>query len=350
MTEEHSTPDTAPPTPGAEKAPRARGVGLTVLIALFALACAGGAGFYAWQQQKMIEARFADLERNLNEQLAQRATLDALELVRKELNGLRQSLQAQQQSFTQDTAQRLDALRAELATQQQALDTLRTLAGRDERLWRLGEIERLLTAAQTRLRLLDDSATARLLLQEADRLAALLGGEALPLREAMQQAGAHLGSPQLDREGLALRLTQLAESLPDLPRAKPIDAPRDTSTEGWWMRAQNWLGSWLHIEHKAAGSERDPTLAAAANQLLQARRALLARDTPQALARVREVFALASRQLDGHDPRALAALDELNDILSALEQPAPGLTDLTPAFTALRALHRAHEATLSSGD
>lgn len=214
MMEQPSTPDTdAAPhaSPGAEKPPRPRGAGLALLVAVFALAGAGGAGFYAWQLQHTLAARLADLEQGMSEQLAQRASLDALGFLRKELDSLRQSLEAQQQTLTQDTTQRLDALRADLATQQQALDTLRTLTGRDEWLWRLGEIERLLTAAQTRLRLLDDTATARLLLLEADRTAAPLGGEALPLREALQQASTQLGAPQFDREGLALRLTQLAE-------------------------------------------------------------------------------------------------------------------------------------------
>jgi uncharacterized protein HemX len=347
MTEDRSTPDTdtvTPASPAAEKPPRPRGAGLALLLALLALAGTGGAGFYAWQQQQALTTRIAGLEQGLHEQLAQRASLDALGLLRKELDSLRQSLEAQQQH--------LDALRAELATQQQALDALRTLTGRDERLWRLGEIERLLTAAQTRLRLLDDAATARLLLQEADRTAAPLGGEALPLREAMQQAASAIHGTPLDREGLALRLTQLAEILPDLPRIKPAaEQVENAPTEGWWPRAKAWVSGWLHIERKGApAAERDQALLEAANALLQARRLLLARDTAQALERVRQAAEAARAHLDGHDTRALAALDELNDLSATLAQPAPTMVDLTPAFTALRALRATGPSTIPQGD
>ncbi|MEW6727792.1 MAG: uroporphyrinogen-III C-methyltransferase [Pseudomonadota bacterium] len=355
MMEQPSTPDTDTATaasPGAEKPPRPRGGGLALLVALLALAGTGGAGFYAWQQHQTLAARIADLERGMNEQLAQRASLDALGLLRKELDSLRQSLEAQQQSLTQDTTQRLDALRAELATQQQALDALRALTGRDERLWRLGEIERLLTAAQTRLRLLDDTATARLLLQEADRTAAPLGGEALPLREAMQQVTSGLNGAHLDREGLALRLTQLAETLPELPRIKPsTEHVENAPAEGWWPRVKAWVGGWLHIERKTApAAERDQALLEAANKLLQARRALLARDTPQALELVRQAAEAASARLDGHDTRALGALDELADITTELARPTPTMVDLTPAFTALRALRAAGETATLQGN
>ncbi|MGD9709260.1 MAG: uroporphyrinogen-III C-methyltransferase [Halothiobacillaceae bacterium] len=352
MTEERSTPEadsTTPASPSAEKParqPRPRGAGVAVLLAFVALACAGGAGLLAWQQQQasdLLSARLTGLDQTLNQQLARHATLDALAELRRDMDTLRQSLDDRQQALTQDTASRLDALRAELATQQQALDTLRALTGRDERLWRLGEIERLLTAAQTRLRLLDDAATARLLLQESDRTAMPLGGEALPLREALQQAIAGTNGTHLDREGIALRLTQLAEALPELPRAKPtaeaIEAP---PADGWWAQTKAWVGGWLHIERKAAPApDRDPALAEATTRLLQARRALLARDTEQAQALVRQTVETAHAHLQTGDARVRAALDDLADIAAELARPAPTMVDLTPAFTALRALRAA---------
>ncbi|HET20199.1 MAG TPA: hypothetical protein ENO16_06285, partial [Chromatiales bacterium] len=259
------------------------------------------------------------------------------------------------QALTQETTSRIDALRAELESlrgearaQQQALDALRALTGRDERLWRLGEIERLLTAAQTRLRLLDDAATARLLLQEADRTAAPLGGEALPLREALQQAAAGTNGARLDREGLALRLTQLAEALPGLPRAQVNGtAAEDVPADGWWARAKDWMGGWLHIERKApisAEAGRDRALLDAATHLLQARRALLARETTQALGLVRQAADTATTRLEAGDTRVRAAQDELAAIVAELERPAPTMVDLTPAFTVLRALRAAEPA------
>ncbi|MEW5973926.1 MAG: uroporphyrinogen-III C-methyltransferase [Pseudomonadota bacterium] len=353
MTEERSTPEadsTTPASPSAEKParqPRPRGAGVAVLLAFVALAGAGGAGLLAWQQQQasdLLSARLTGLDQTLNQQLARHATLDALAELRRDMDTLRQSLDARQQALTQDTASRLDALRAELATQQQALDTLRALTGRDERLWRLGEIERLLTAAQTRLRLLDDAATARLLLQESDRTAMPLGGEALPLREALQQAIAGTNGTHLDREGIALRLTQLAEALPELPRAKPMaEAIEAPPADGWWAQTKAWVGGWLRIERKEAvpAAGRDQAMLDAATRLLQARRALLARDTEQALSLVRQASETANTRLETGDARVRTALDDLADIAAELARPAPTMVDLTPAFTALRALRAA---------
>ncbi|MGK0674682.1 MAG: uroporphyrinogen-III C-methyltransferase [Halothiobacillaceae bacterium] len=346
MTEEHSTPEadgTTPISPHAEKPahqPRPRGAGLALLLALVALIGVGGVGFYAWQGHQTLVIRLADLERGMHEQLARHATLDALTELRRDMDSLRQSLDAQQQAITQDTTSRLDALRAELATQERVLDTLRALTGRDDRLWRLGEIERLLTAAQIRLRLLDDAATARLLLQEADRTAAPLGGEALPLREALQQAVVGTNVTPLDREGIAQRLTQVAEILPELPRAKPADEAMDPSlAAGWWAQTKAWVGSWLHIERKTAPApDRNLTLAEASTRLLQARRALLAREMDQALALVRQTVETVHTHLQTDDARVRATLDELGAIAAELARPTFTTVDLTPAFTALRAL------------
>lgn len=364
MSETNTPPETetvTPETPVAEKSakpPRSKGAGLALLVSLIALAGAGGAGFIAWQQQQsaqQTDARLQALDQTLSAGLAERASTASLTELRQQMDALRQAIDGQQQALSQETASRIDALRAELETlrgeanaQQQALDTLRALTGRDERLWRLGEIERLLTAAQTRLRLLDDAATARLLLQEADRTAAPLGGEALPLREALQKAAAGTNGARLDREGLALRLTQLAEALPDLPRAKaPGGTTEEAPADGWWAKTKAWVGGWLQIERKApitAEAGRDKALLDAATHLLQARRALLARDTEQALGLVRKSAETATARLEAGDTRVRAALDELAAITAELERPAPTMVDLTPAFTALRALRAAEPA------
>jgi uncharacterized protein HemX len=368
MTEDLTPQDAdsaTPASPAEEKParpPRPRGSGVAALLALIALAGAGAAGLLAWQQRQAIDllsARLTALDQTLNEQLARHATLDALAELRKEMDSLRQSLDARQQALTQDTTSRLDALRAEVEAlraeagiQQQTLDTLRALTGRDERLWRLGEIERLLTAAQTRLRLLDDAATARLLLQEADRTAMPLGGETLPLREALQQAIVGTNGAHLDREGIALRLTQLAEALPELPRAKPTDeAIEAPPADGWWAQTKAWVGGWLHIERKSAPApDRDSALAEATTRLLQARRALLARDTEQALSLVRQATETANARLDTGDARVRAALDDLAHIADELARPAPTMVDLTPAFTALRALRAAPAGIVPASD
>ncbi|MEF3192846.1 MAG: uroporphyrinogen-III C-methyltransferase [Halothiobacillaceae bacterium] len=357
MTEERNSPETAPSAPPATEKPvrpsRPRGAGLALALSLLALAGTGAAAWLAWEQNQAAQARLAELERSLHQQLAQRASQEALDTLGKGMESLRQALDTRQQTLEQAMTARLeslradiDALREEARAQQQALDTLRALTGRDERLWRLSEIERLLTAAQTRLRLLDDASTARLLLQEADRTAAPLGGEALPLREALQQAIANTNGTRLDREGIALRLTQLAEALPDLPRAQAsVEVSGAAPEDGWWPTVKGWVSGWLHIERKTPPTpDRDAVLAEAATRLLQARRALLARDTEQALTLVRQALDNINTRLETSDTRVRAALDDLHAIAETLAHPAPTQTDLTPAFSALRTLRNAEPA------
>ena len=352
-TEDKATRGTPAEKPA--KSARPRGTWLAFFLAFIALITAGGAGFLAWQQQQTataLEARLAELDTTLSAQLAERASATSVQRLTSELQAQKQALDVALAQQTDTLRAELEALRNETRAQQQALDTLRTLTGRDERLWRLGEIERLLTAAQTRLRLLDDAATARLLLQEIDRTAAPLGGEALPLRETVQQAMTGLASgASLDREGIALRLTQLAEVLPDLPLAKAgSDEPQPTMEEGWWPQTKAWVGSWLHIANKNGApttARQDDTLKAATAQLLDARRALLARDTGKAHSMAKQVLDAASARLDGKDARTATMLDDLRGIVTRLAQPAPATVDLTPAFTALRALRAASSPTSS---
>ncbi|MEW6765639.1 MAG: uroporphyrinogen-III C-methyltransferase [Pseudomonadota bacterium] len=345
---EPSVQEPSPQPEGEHRTKRGGGFGaiFAILLALLALAGAGGAGFMAWQQDQAraaLEARLTELDKQINE----RASTASVEALRRSLTDQRETLDDALAQQGKTLRAEVEALRAETRAQQEALDTLRTLTGRDERLWRLGEIDRLLTAAQTRLRLLDDAATARLLLQEADRTAAPLGGEVLPLREAMQQAlGTMANGVGLDREGLALRLTQLAESLPELPLASTRPQADAAPAEGWWAQTRAWAASWLRIARKdeAVTARHDPKLQAAPAQLLDARRALLARDTTKASELVKQVTETARARLDGNDARALAALDELNEIGKQLAQPAAVTTDLSPTFAALRALRTASNA------
>ncbi|MFZ5580908.1 MAG: uroporphyrinogen-III C-methyltransferase [Pseudomonadota bacterium] len=334
-----TAPEPAASAPEPRAAPRRKSVALASLLVLAALAAAGGTGALYWRQQQTLdalEARQAALEA----QLAQRATQDSLQSLERNLANQRETLEEALTQHEKALRAELEALRSETRNQQQALDALRNLAGRDERLWRLGEIERLLTASQTRLRLLDDAGTARLLLQEADRTAAPLGGETLPLREALQRALTGMASgASLDREGLALRLTQVAETLPDLPLTQNDTSPSDAS-EGWWADFKSWLGSWFRIARKddARFARDDQTLRGVPAQLLETRRALLARDTSKARDSLKPALEACRARLDSHDARALAALEELNEIATRLDQPAATAVDLTPAFSALRAL------------
>jgi hypothetical protein len=228
----------------------------------------------------------------------------------------------------------------------------------------LSEMERLLTAAQLRLGALDDPVGARQLLGEIERLANPLGGEALPLRNAVQQLASPLDvSAPLDREGLALKMFNLAQMLPYLPQKSPQSATPAAAGEGqksgaadWWAQTRAWFGSWLQIKKTTQETLPAPPVnaskmteavshsaqAAAAQTLLDARHALLTRHVAQAYSLSVQAAQQARDALDLNAPQVQQALVSLREASAALEHGDTARTpDFAPAFAALRALRLA---------
>jgi len=347
-------PDEPPENTSAEalkpaKKPKntGRGVWRVMWFLLLLVLLLGGAGYWGyvqWQVQQQslaaLQNRVAELDGSLNTQLNQRAKAS-------ELGRLAENTQSTQHALQLAVAE----LQTALNEHKQRLDSMNQKLGQDASQWRLSEIERLLSAAQLRIGALDDPIGARQMLREVERLAASIGGESLALRNAVQQlAGALDASVPLDRDGLALKMFNLAQIMPNLPlKAGEVAGSSSAAAQqaDWWAQTKAWFGSWMTIKNTAQPAaimpsiERPAPLDEATQTLLKARAALLtrhvdeaARLSAQALTQAQQVTAL-----DSASPKVQQAMAQLRDIAAALEQGyRPQALDFAPAFAALRAL------------
>lgn len=338
-------------------------LGILVLL-LMGMGGAGYWGYVKWQQQHQalvaLQDKVVALDQNISAQLKQRAS-------NSELSRLAEDSQSEQRALHAA----IESLQSALHEQKQLVDGMRQVIGQDENLWRLSEMERLLTAAQLRLGALDDPVGARQLLGEIERLSNPLGGEALPLRNAVQQLASPLDvSAPLDREGLALKMFNLAQMLPYLPQKSPQSATQAVAGEGlkggaadWWTQTRAWFDSWWQIKNTTQESHPAPPVnaskmteavshsaqAAAAQTLLDARHALLTRHVAQAYSLSVQAAQQARDALDPNAPQVQQALASLREVSAALEHGDTARTpDFAPAFAALRALRLALSPTPAS--
>jgi len=324
-----------------------RGVWRVMWFLLLLVLLLGGAGYWGygqWQVQQQslaaLQNRVAELDGNLNTQLNQRAKASELSRLAEETQSTQQALQLA-----------VAGLQATLEEQKQRLASVNQKLGQDASQWRLSEIERLLSAAQLRIGALDDPIGARQMLREVERLAVSLGGESLALRNAVQQlAGALDASVPLDRDGLALKMFNLAQIMPNLPlKAGEIAGSSAAAAQqaDWWAQTKTWFGSWMTVKNTAQpaaitpNADRPTPLAEATQTLLKAREALLTRHVDEAARLSAQALSQAQQvtTLDSASPKVQQALAQLRDIAAALEQGyRPQALDFAPAFAALRAL------------
>jgi uncharacterized protein HemX len=324
-----------------------RGVWWVMWFLLLLVLLLGGAGYWGygqWQLQHQsltaLQNRVAELDGNLNTQLNQRAKASELGRLTEETQSTQHALQLA-----------VAGLQTALKEHKQRLDSLNQKLGQDASQWRLSEIERLLAAAQLRIGALDDPIGARQMLREVERLAASIGGESLALRNAVQQlAGALDSSVPLDRDGLALKMFNLAQIMPNLPlKAGELAASSATAAQqaDWWAQTKAWFGSWMTVKNTAQpaaimpDANRPAPLAEATQTLLKARAALLTRHVDEAARLSAQALTQAQQvtTLDSASPKVQQAMAQLRDIAAALEQGyRPQALDFAPAFAALRAL------------
>ena len=369
---------TSTPSSGKPKSTRKTSLWVAGLL-LFLLALMAGAGYLGfglWQQQQQdlrkLHGDVAALKQNLNDTLAKQLSSSQATFER-----LSQDTKATQQSLQRALA----GLQATLDEHKQKLARLESQLGQNASQWRLSEIERLLAAAQLRVGALDDPLGARQMLREVERLAASLGGEAQAFRTAVQQLASALDtSVPLDRDGMALKMFNLAQMMPNLPlKAGEVAGFATDSSTGspsgatqqasWWTQTKAWFGSWVTVKNTAqpatiapiaerpapvvdvapaplqARAERPAPLAETVQTLLQARAALLARHVDEAARLSTQALTQFSAQeqassaLDSSSPKVRQALAELREIAGALEQSyRPQVLDFAPAFVALRTL------------
>lgn len=169
------------------------------------------------QQQQEITARQETLEANIDQQIAQQQ-----ELVSKELS---------------DISGRVEATNARVV----ALSNV----NRDD--WKLAEAEYLLRFADQRVLLERNSSNAVALAQTADEILRQLNDAALhPVRRALSaEIGELRLAGDIDREGVYLRLTALAQQIEQLPLVQSlaenddpwmVDEQAPAETESVWAK------------------------------------------------------------------------------------------------------------------
>jgi uncharacterized protein HemX/uroporphyrinogen-III synthase len=217
MKQDNETPQAAAPdqpeggalvkleAPQGETRRGGRLLGATALV--LALAAAGAAG-WLWTELERTRASAGATEAALSEQIGNLQTTAS-----------RQA--AELESALQDTQQALVQRQALKA----AVDDLRMRLARDRSDWMLAEVDYLLTIANRRLRFERDIPAAVTALEEADaRLRSLQDPALVPVRETIANELERLRAvPPVDRSGLALQITALMRSVPELPLTAELD-------------------------------------------------------------------------------------------------------------------------------
>ncbi|MFU8820072.1 MAG: uroporphyrinogen-III C-methyltransferase [Gammaproteobacteria bacterium] len=231
-------PETPAPAPQQASAGRSISIVLGFLALLIAFAAVGGAAFTWWklsQQREAVTGQQAEASETLAEIRALVATTqDRLALQEERLIELNREA-AERRS-------RLDALDAEL---RQARTRLEALAAEDagpERSPSIAEIEFLLLLAGRELELAGNPRVALAALREADQRVARLDDPGLArVRAAINDEIAAVEAvADVDREGIAMRLSSLARRVEGLPlRAslapEPLAGPAagENDASGW---------------------------------------------------------------------------------------------------------------------
>jgi uroporphyrin-III C-methyltransferase len=233
-----------------------RGFPLVATLALLlVLALAAGAGWLVLEAQRR-EAALLD-RMQLLESVTEREVMDAgeqqaqLRQLNSQLEGelqgeLREGLArlspqlSEQSSRLGELAAQLRKLDGQVGSQGEELARFRTA---DRESWQLAEVEYLLRLANQRVILSGDTVSAEALLRSADSVLESLEDPRLhPVRRAITADLAALRAvPQLDTEGLYLRLSALAEqasslSIFELPEAEERLAP--APAEDWQGRLE----------------------------------------------------------------------------------------------------------------
>ena len=184
-------------------------IAFLALLVSIAIAAASYVNYTRWQ---ISDVKSQSLT---NENTKLRNQLDGLQ---QQVSGMqRQDLEfkLKEEQLGDDVKLQSDSIKR-LSQQFQALNAEK---GRGPLLWRIAEVEYLLSVANNRLQLERDVPTALVALQDADRRLEAIGDPALiPIRKSI--AGEIIAVQSVDRPdvtGMALRLSSLVEGIEKLP-------------------------------------------------------------------------------------------------------------------------------------
>ncbi len=209
-------------TPAAPK-PRGSRVSLVISVValIVALAALGGGGWLFLQGRTLAEQHARHVQ-DAGVRWAQLADQTAIK-----------SLDERTRTLAERAAARFEGLDKRISGLDQAMRDAAARQVRDERGWRLAEVEYILRIASHRLRLLQDVAGAIAALQTADRqLQTLTSPVFIPLREQIERdLGALRQVEQPDLPGIAIRLAALIDAVPELaPLARAAPEPEETGS------------------------------------------------------------------------------------------------------------------------
>lgn len=321
--------------PQERQAPPARSgsAGIALLLAIIAAAGAAAAGWQAWQTRGQVV--------ELRDELASR--LAGVDTVATESRVLTR----QQQEALGAVQGKLGALESKLAATEGQASALEALyqefsRSREDRV--IAEVEQAVTAAGQQLALAGNVEAALIALQGAEaRLAVQDRGQLAPLRRAIARDIEQLRAmPQVDVQGIALRLEVMLESIDALPLAYAGELAAPAQADG--AAAGESVSQWEAPLEFAAGLARDvwneiktlvrverldqsdPVLLAPAQstflrenvkiRLLTARLALLARDGRNFETDLAQARGWIERFFDLRDERVQALVAELKALAS----------------------------------
>lgn len=289
MSDSPSTADSdTPALPASSSSPsrsrRSRGGGLIALALLISLVALGASGWQLWRQQQLAAADNAMVA-------ALRAELQALDSAQQQF--VRRT-EAEQSQWRTDKARFEQMLEAQGTAVQALAAQWAEVAQTDRRLWQLSEAEYLLQLGQQRLRTGGNAQAALQWLREADQLVRDQHDPDLySVRRALAREIAALEAvPEIDIDGLYLRLAALAEQALSLPLTPaPVwqaTASKAAPPSDWRERVQHgfaaaWekLSSYIRIQRRDVPPE--PLLEPALEHLVRLNLELLVEQAQLAL-------------------------------------------------------------------
>ncbi len=337
--------DTSPlqsPAPTLLSSRRSGRLGLSLAVAVAALALAGWQWFETRQKlndlQQEVSRQLGDFDTGHKEERgAQKQTREQLE-----------TLQAKLGAF--------EGRFAEFQAQTEALKTLNQDIARGREEATLLEVEQAITLAGQQLQLAGNVPVAVLALQTADsRLARLDRPAHLPLRKALAKDLERLNAlPFVDMPGVSLRLEQLIHGIDKLPLTaygRPVEkseAQKAAPVAPWWQRTGGEVWQELKGLVRIQRFDReDPALLAPGQgyflrenlklRLLNARLALFSRDQWTYRNELKVAQEWLGKHFDANDKAVASAQSTLRQMSAAeINVELPNLNDTQAALRSLR--------------
>jgi uroporphyrin-3 C-methyltransferase len=344
-----SSQSASKPTPKSPAKPSKKGEGrprkafpITAAVALALGLAVAGASYLNYTSWQMADLQSQSLA---NENSKLRSQLDELQhqisdLQREDLNS-NLALEELQKRLQSDLKLQSDSLK-QLGQQFQALAADK---GKDPMIWRLAEVEYLLSVANQQLMLKRDVDTALTALQDADRRLESIADPALiPVRKLIASEITALKSVDVpDITGMALRLSSLVDSIETLPLVNRERAKTDLAMDDTQVDSFNELMAKIMEDLKGVVSIRrsnepiEPLLPPDEQHYLsqnlglkleEARIALLRHDTATFQQNLADTRQWVQRYFDPESAavsNVIATLDDLQGV--DLKPPLPDISD-----------------------